>query len=234
MDGFQNPQKNIKSYEKKKDFKTPVQKAIDDRFKKPEFGLTTDVDKIVKDLHEKTKDKKKSDDIKIKKKSPPWDTILKYLHVGQETSTKDIFTDQPDREIDGISIIDLVSPIDMEIDFSYIQMGDYYYRTLVVTDYPRYVEPNWLSPIINFDHSLRISTFYYPVDTKVSLDKLKKKIGELEATLYMQVESHKPLDPKIKVALNDAQQFQDESQRVRRNSSTTDYILQSRQNRRKT
>jgi len=104
---------------------------------------------------------------------------------------------------------DVIAPIDMEIDFNTLQMGEYYYRTIFVSGYPRFVGPNWLSPIINFEHSLRISTFYYPVDSKVILDKLRKKIGEMEATLYGQMEERKVIDASVKVALSDAQQLQD-------------------------
>jgi type IV secretory pathway VirB4 component len=56
---------------------------------------------------------------------------------------------------------------------------------------------------------LRISTFYYPVDSKEILDKLKKKIGEIEATLYAQMEKRTVVDPSLKVKLTDAQQLQD-------------------------
>jgi len=108
-----------------------------------------------------------------------------------------------------MSMVDLLAPIDMEIDFSHLQMGGYYFRTLFVSGYPRFVGPNWLSPIINFEHSLRISTFYYPVESKSILEKLKKKIGEMEATLYTQMEERKVIDPSLKVALSDAQMLQD-------------------------
>jgi type IV secretory pathway VirB4 component len=108
-----------------------------------------------------------------------------------------------------MSIQDIVAPIDLEIDFNHLQIGDYFFKTLFVSGYPRFVGPNWLSPIINFEHSLRISTFYYPVDNKTILEKLKKKIGEMEASLYSQMEDRKVVDPSLKVALADAQQLQD-------------------------
>lgn len=106
-------------------------------------------------------------------------------------------------------IEDLLAPIDMEVDFNHLEMGGYFFRTLFVSGYPRFVGPNWLSPIINFEHSLRISTFYYPVESKTILEKLKKKIGEMEATLYTQMEDRKVIDPSLKVALSDAQMLQD-------------------------
>ncbi len=108
-----------------------------------------------------------------------------------------------------MSIQDIIAPIDLEVDFNHLQMGNYYFKTLFVSGYPRFVGPNWLSPIINFEHSLRISTFYYPVDSKTILEKLKKKIGEMEASLYAQMEERKVVDPSLKVALSDAQQLQD-------------------------
>ena len=108
-----------------------------------------------------------------------------------------------------LTIQDIIAPIDLEIDFNDLQIGDYYARTLFISGYPRFVGPNWLSPIVNFEHSLRISTFYHPVDSKTILEKLKKKIGEMEASLYSQMEDRKVVDPSLKVALSDAQQLQD-------------------------
>ena len=207
MDGFQNPKQL--EINKKNEIKTPLQQKLDDKQK---ILDTTNLDQIqnpTDDIKKVIKDKDRTEDIKIKKKFSPWELITRFIKGNQDLSTKDMFADEPDREIDGISIPDLIAPIDMEIDFTHIQMGDLYYRTLVVIGYPRYVGANWLSSLINFDHALRISTFYYPVDSKAILDKLKRKIAEMEATLYAQMEGHKVLDPKIKVALNDAQTLQD-------------------------
>ena len=114
-----------------------------------------------------------------------------------------------DGRFSGLTTQDIIAPIDLDIDFSTLQMGNYYSRTFFISGYPRFVGPNWLSPVINFEHSLRISTFYYPVDSKIILEKLKKKIAEMEATLYAQMEERKVVDPSIKVTLSDAQQLQD-------------------------
>ncbi len=116
---------------------------------------------------------------------------------------------RPTADFSGLSLTDIVAPIDLEVDFNHLQMGDYYFKTFFISDYPRFVGPNWLSPIINFEHSLRISTFYYPVDSRIILEKLKKKIGEMEATLYSQMEDRKVIDASLKVKLSDAQQLQD-------------------------
>lgn len=109
----------------------------------------------------------------------------------------------------GLTTQDVIAPRDLEVDFNTLEMDGYFFRTFFASGYPRFVGPNWLSPIINFEHSLRISTFYYPVDSKEILDKLRKKIGEMEATIYGQMEERKVVDPSVKVALSDAQQLQD-------------------------
>ncbi len=204
MANLQDPTMKI---QQKPEVKSPLQKKLEQKQKLTEIPALERP--FVEDIKKVTKDKNRTDDIKIKKRFAPWELVTQFIKGNRDLSGEDMFADEPDREIDGISIVDLIAPIDMEIDFTYIQMGDIYYRTLVVTGYPRYVGANWLSSIINFEHALRISTFYYPVDTKVILDKLKRKIAEMEATLYTQMEGHKVLDPKIKVALNDAQTLQD-------------------------
>ncbi len=127
----------------------------------------------------------------------------------KETLKAAVATERQVGKFAGMTTQDIIAPIDIEVDFNTLQMGDYYSRTFFMSGYPRFVGPNWLSPIINFEHSLRISTFYYPVDSKIILEKLKKKIGEMEATLYSQMEDRKVVDPSLKVALSDAQQLQD-------------------------
>ena len=147
---------------------------------------------------------------KGKKKNPFFKLLDNFKStVGVNTQTAAVNLEPQVGKFSGLTTQDIIAPIDVEVDFNTLQMGNYYSRTFFISGYPRFVGPNWLSPIINFEHSLRISTFYYPVDSKVILEKLKKKIGEMEATLYSQMEDRKVVDPSLKVALSDAQQLQD-------------------------
>jgi len=109
-----------------------------------------------------------------------------------------------------VEIIDLIAPPALEVDFNHIKIGNTYYRTLFVSGYPRFVGANWLSPIINFEHSLHISMFYYPVESKGVLDDLRRKIGEMEATLKTEQEQGKAIDPAIVAALEDAKKLQEQ------------------------
>ncbi len=108
-----------------------------------------------------------------------------------------------------MTLKDIIAPPAIEVDFNHIQVGEKYYRTLFASAYPRFVGPNWLSPLINFEHSLSISTFYYPVDSKEVLQKLKRKISEMEASLYTDAEKGKILDPTMKITLSDARKLQE-------------------------
>ncbi len=151
------------------------------------------------------------DDPDLKKKNPLQNFLDQFLKANSKkpTATSKPKDDSVGTKIEGMTVQDIVAPLEFEIDFQHMEINGVFYRTLFVSGYPRFVGPNWLSPIINFEHSLRISTFYYPVDSQEILKKLKRKIGEMEATLYTYIEERKVPDPTLKVALTDAQQLQD-------------------------
>jgi len=102
------------------------------------------------------------------------------------------------------TIPDAIAPTSVEVDFKTIRVGEKLYRTFFVSGYPRYVSIGWLTPIIDFEHSLAISMFIYPVYTDDVLSNLKRKIAEMEATLSSDDEKGKPENPKIAAALSDA------------------------------
>ena len=103
-----------------------------------------------------------------------------------------------------VDVKDIIAPPAIEVDFNHILIGGKYFRTFFATGFPRYVGTNWLSPLINFDHPIDISTFYYPVDTGKVLEKLKRKIAEMEATINLDVEAGKLPSPTVRVNLDDA------------------------------
>lgn len=109
-----------------------------------------------------------------------------------------------------LNVKDIIAPPGMEIDFNHVKIGNTYFRTLFISGYPRFVGANWLSPIINFDHSLDLSMFYYPVESKGILDDLRKKITEMEATLLSNQEKGLLTDPAVNIALDDAKALQEQ------------------------
>jgi type IV secretory pathway VirB4 component len=112
---------------------------------------------------------------------------------------------------DGIvSIKDIIAPSFIEVDFNHIKIDEKYFRTLFVSGYPRYVSPNWLAPLISYDHPLYISMFIYPTESGKILKDLRRKIAEMEATIETDIKSGKVVDPTTQVSLDDALTLQAE------------------------
>lgn len=109
-----------------------------------------------------------------------------------------------------VNVQDVIAPSAMEVDFDYLKVGDTFLRTLFISGYPRFVGANWLSPVINFDHTLDISMFYYPVESRGILSDLRRKVGEMEATIAEAQEHGRVVDPGVRAALDDARVLQDQ------------------------
>ncbi|HEX9805031.1 MAG TPA: DUF87 domain-containing protein, partial [Candidatus Dojkabacteria bacterium] len=107
-----------------------------------------------------------------------------------------------------VDVQDIIAPSAIEVDFNHILIGGKYFRTFFASGYPRFVNSNWLSPLINFERPVDISTFYYPIDSGKVLERLKRKMAEMEATINLDVEAGKIPDPTVRVNLDDAKQLQ--------------------------
>ena len=105
--------------------------------------------------------------------------------------------------------VDIVAPSSVEVDFNYIRVGEKFYKTLFVVSYPRFVSSNWLSVLIDFNHSLNISMFIYPTSSPDILSDLKRKIAEIEATIASSEEGG-TINPTAQAALEDALNLQEE------------------------
>jgi len=108
------------------------------------------------------------------------------------------------------SVQDIIAPSAIEIDFSSLKIDDVYLRTLFVTGYPRYVSANWLSPLINFNHSLDIAMYVYPSDSKDTLDQLRRRIAEMEAEINPDIERGRIPQASTEAGLEDAKSLQEQ------------------------
>lgn len=109
-----------------------------------------------------------------------------------------------------MDLLDVIAPKNLEVDFDYIKIDDVYIRTLFISGYPRFVSPGWLEPIVNFDSSLDISFYIYPVEGKSVLDDLRRKIAEMEAEIATDLERGKIVDPATQAKLEDARTLQEQ------------------------
>lgn len=116
--------------------------------------------------------------------------------------------------VKGITTLrDIIAPSSLEIQSSYFRLGTRYGRTLYVYGYPREIYTGWISSIINIDEVIDVSMFIYPVESQVVLDNLRKKVGQLEASMQLDAEHGKVRDVGLEAAYNDAEELRRQLQR---------------------
>ncbi|MBI5619994.1 hypothetical protein HY950_03475, partial [Candidatus Gottesmanbacteria bacterium] len=105
---------------------------------------------------------------------------------------------------------DIMAPPAITVDFDHLKVGDRYYRTLFVAGYPRFVSANWLDPLVSFNHTLDIAMYIYPTRSEEVLENLRRKVGEMEATIQSDMKRGRVIEPSVQVALEDALSLQQE------------------------
>ena len=146
--------------------------------------------------------------------------MAKQNVISREKGAKDMaFWSGQDRELQaklqkGIaSVRDIIAPAAFVVGSNHLQVGAKFARTLFVFTYPRYLETNWLSPIINFDMTIDVGMYIHPMETKDVMGDLKGQIGKLESTRQIEAEKGQPRDVEIETALGDIEALRDVLQR---------------------
>lgn len=109
-----------------------------------------------------------------------------------------------------VSVRDLIAPAALEVQPSFIKLGDKFARTIFVITYPRYISVGWFAPVININLTVDIGMFFYPIKVDVILKQLKKKAGIIEAQLIADAEKGAPRDPIRETALKDIERLRDD------------------------
>ena len=109
-----------------------------------------------------------------------------------------------------VTIRDLIAPSSFQVNPDFLKLGSKYLRTLFIVTYPRYVTIGWGAPIINYNGTIDIAMFFYPVKSEVILKQLKNKVGITEAQIISDAEKGAPRDPIRETALRDMEQLRDD------------------------
>lgn len=109
-------------------------------------------------------------------------------------------------------IDDILAPSAINISSNYIQVGGKYARTLFVSTYPRFLNSNWLSPVINLDQEFNMSMFIHPEDTYTILKKLRDRLAKFQAQAIEEQEKGKVRDPVLETAIADIENLRDKLQ----------------------
>ena len=111
-----------------------------------------------------------------------------------------------------VTLRDVIAPSSIQVEAGFIRIGSRFARTLFVYAYPRSLFTGWLSPIINMDEVIDISLSIEPVESRIVLDNLKRKVGQLEANYSINAEKGKVRDPGLEASISDAEELRDKLQ----------------------
>ena len=112
-----------------------------------------------------------------------------------------------------VSVLDQIAPADWIVTPNHVQFGPVFTKTLFVYTYPRFLETNWLSPIINYDITAAIAMFIYPLKSNEVMTDLRKRVGQLESTMHIEQEKGFVRNPELETAVSDIEGLRDVLQR---------------------
>ncbi len=111
------------------------------------------------------------------------------------------------------TIRDLIAPSSMDIKYDGIRLSGMHVKSIFVFTYPRYLDINWMNPLVNFDATMDIAQFIYPIDSAAIMKVLRRKVAQMQSSIRMDTEKGNVRDPGIETALQDAEQLRTEIQR---------------------
>ncbi|MEK7172830.1 MAG: DUF87 domain-containing protein [Patescibacteria group bacterium] len=113
-----------------------------------------------------------------------------------------------------LSLKEVLSPSALEITPSFVRLGAKLARTIFVFSYPRYLNTNWFSPIINMDTIFDISMFVHPVDTTGILRTLRRKVAQVQSQISERETKGLVRDPILDTAYRDLEDLRDKLQQA--------------------
>lgn len=113
-----------------------------------------------------------------------------------------------------MTLRDIISPSALQINPSFVRLGEKFARTIFVFSYPRYLHTNWFSPIINMDKIFDIAMFVHPVDTGLILRDLRKQVARVQSQISTREEKGLVRDPVLDTAYRDLEDLRDKLQQA--------------------
>ena len=111
------------------------------------------------------------------------------------------------------SVRDLIAPSSFEIHYDHLNLSGVFTRSFFVYAYPRYLETNWMSSIVNFDATVDVSQFIYPISSAEIMKVLRRKVAQIQSSITMSREKGNVRDPVLETALEDAESLRTDLQR---------------------
>jgi type IV secretory pathway VirB4 component len=113
-----------------------------------------------------------------------------------------------------LALQDILTPSALEIKPTFVRLGVKFARTVFVFSYPRYLNTNWFSPIINMDKIVDIAMYVQPVDTAGILRTLRRKVAQVQSQITIREEKGLVRDPMLDTAYRDLEELRDKLQQA--------------------
>jgi conjugal transfer ATP-binding protein TraC len=108
---------------------------------------------------------------------------------------------------------DILAPSSTKTEYRKFSYSGVFSKTLFVYAYPRFLNVNWMAPLVNYDGTMRISQFIYPFQSAKILQVLTKKVTQMRSEMRIQREKGLISDPGLETAAQDAEQLRHDIQK---------------------
>ena len=112
-------------------------------------------------------------------------------------------------EAESLDVRDFIAPASIQIQQSFLKVGEKLAKSFFIFSYPRYLSTNWFSPVINLDTPMDIAFFIHPIDTGLVLKQLRKKVTEVQSELIEKQQKGLIRDPVLETAFQDMEALRD-------------------------
>jgi len=109
-------------------------------------------------------------------------------------------------------IDEFLAPEAFSVFSNYFQIGNKFARTIFLATFPRYLQTNWFSPILNLDRVLDVSIFILPKNTATVLKQLRDQLARLQSQTIEETSEGKVRDPILETAMQDIEVLRDKLQ----------------------
>lgn len=107
---------------------------------------------------------------------------------------------------------EILAPEAFSVSPNYMQIGNKFARTIFLATFPRYLQTNWFSPILNLDRVLDISIFVLPKNSATVLKQLRDQLARLQSQVMEESSKGKVRDPMLETAMQDIEVLRDKLQ----------------------
>ncbi len=115
---------------------------------------------------------------------------------------------------ESLELKDIIAPSALKVGSKELNLGEKVSRTFFVISYPRYLNEDWFSPIINLDRVFDISIFIHPLETAKILRSFQKKVAEVQSQISTREEKGLVRDPLLDTAYQDLENLRDQLQQA--------------------